>query len=113
VLGLVGSLVLSGLYDAVPNRWFEEEFEHLRLPRWFRLLFILAKTSAVTGLLVGLRSSKLGRLTAYALVAYFVLANGAHVRVRDEPVRYVPALVMLAWSALAVQSFTTVPPSSA
>jgi hypothetical protein len=112
VFGLAGSLLFSALYDSVPNRWFEAEFEHLRLPRWFRLLFVLAKTSAVTGLLIGLRSSRLGRLTAHALVAYFVLAVGAHVRVKDEPVRYVPAVAMLAWSVLAAQTFITAPPPS-
>jgi hypothetical protein len=112
VLGLAGSLVLSALYDSVPNQWFEAEFEHLRLPRWFRPLFVLAKTSAVTGLLIGFRSSRLGRLTAHALVVYFLLAIGAHVRVKDEPVRYVPAVAMLAWSVLATRTFVTVPPTS-
>src|ERR1700685_3412738 len=57
VFGLAGSLVLSALYDSVPNQRFEAEFEHLRLPRWFRPLLVLAKTSAATGLLIGLRSS--------------------------------------------------------
>jgi hypothetical protein len=105
VFGLAGSLVLSALYDSVPNQWFEAEFEHLRLPRWFRILFVIAKTSAVTGLLIGLRSSRLGRLTAHALVVYFLLAIGAHVRVKDEPVRCVPAVAMLAWSVLATRRF--------
>ena len=112
VFGLAGSLVLSALYDSVPNQWFEAEFEHLRLPRWFRPLFVLAKMSAVTGLLIGLRSSWLGRLTAHALVSYFVLAIGAHVRVKDEPVRYGPAVAMLAWSVLAARTFVTAPPTS-
>jgi hypothetical protein len=112
VLGLAGSLVLSALYDAVPNHWFEDEFEHLRLPRWFRPLFVLAKTSAVTGLLIGLRSSRLGRLIARALVAYFVLAIGAHVRVKDDPVRCIPAVAMLAWSALAARTFPIALPTS-
>jgi len=112
VFGLAGSLVLSVLYDSVPNQWFEAEFEHLRLPRWFRLLFVLAKTSAVTGLFIGLRSPRLGRLTAHALVAYFVLAIGAHARVKDEPVRSVPAVAMLAWSVLATRAFVTAPPTS-
>jgi hypothetical protein len=112
VFGLAGSLVLSALYDSVPNQWFEAEFEHLRLPRWFRPLLVLAKTSAVTGLLVGLRSSRLGRLTAHALVAYFVLAIGAHVRVKDEPARYVPAVAMLVWSVLATRTFVNAPAPS-
>ena len=113
MLGLTGNLIFLALYDVVPNRWFEEEFERLRLPRVFRGLFVVSKSSAVAGLLIGLRSPKLGRLTTRALVAYFVLAVGAHARVRDEPVRYVPALVMLAWSALATRTFSNLSPSSA
>jgi hypothetical protein len=113
MLGLAGTLVLSVLYDAIPNHWFEEEFEHLRLPRLFRALLVVSKSSAVAGLLIGLRSSKLGRLTARALVVYFVLAVGAHARVRDEPVRYIPAVVMLAWSALADRTLSILPPTSA
>jgi DoxX-like family len=109
VSGLAGALVVSVLYDSVPNQWFDAEFENLRLPRWFRPLFVIAKTSAVTGLLIGLRSSRLGRLTTHALVAYFVLAIGAHVRVKDEPVRYVPAVAMLVWSVLATRTFLNAP----
>jgi hypothetical protein len=112
VSGLAGSLVLSVLYDSVPNQWFEAEFKHLRLPRWFRPLLIIAKTSAVTGLLIGLRSSRLGRLTAHALIAYFVLAIGAHVCVKDEPVRYVPAVAMLVWSVVATRTFVNPPAPS-
>lgn len=113
VLGLAGSLVFSGLYDAIPNHWFEEEFEHLRLPRWFRLVFIATKTAAVTGLLLGLRSPRLGRVTTRALVAYFVLAVGAHVRVKDGRIRPLPALTMLVWSAVASRAYPTESPSSA
>ncbi|HEY1830901.1 MAG TPA: DoxX family protein [Acidimicrobiales bacterium] len=106
VFGLAGSLLLSVLYDATPNRWFEEEFDHLRLPRWFRFLFIGAKSSAVAGLLMGLGSPKMGRLTARSLIAYFVLALGAQLRAGGRPIRYVPAASMLAWSALADRAFT-------
>ena len=112
VLGLAGLLVLSALYDAVPNRWFQEEFEHLRLPRWFRPIMVLSKCAAIAGLLRGFTSTKLGRLTARALVVYFVLAVGAHVRVKDKPVQFVPALAMLAWSVMAARVYPTELPLS-
>jgi len=112
VLGLAGSLVLSALYDAVPNHWFQEEFEHLRLPRWFRPIMILSKSAAVAGLLFGFTSTRLGRLSTRALVVYFVLAMGAHVRVKDGPVRFAPALAMLAWSVMAVRAYPTDMPLS-
>jgi hypothetical protein len=75
-------------------------------------MFIVTKTAAVTGLLVGLRSLRMGRLTTRALVAYFIFAVAAHVRVKDEPVRHLPALAMLMWSALASRIYPTDSPSS-
>ncbi len=107
VLGLVGSLVLSVLYDAIPNRWFEAELEHLRVPYWFRYVFIGAKSTAAAGLLVGLRSPKVGRLTTGALVTYFTLAVGAHFRVKDKLWRFVPAVGMLTSAVLADRSFVS------
>jgi hypothetical protein len=109
VLGLAGSLVISVLYDAIPNRWFEAEFKHLRLPAWFRFLCIGSKSTAVAGLLLGLRSTKLGRLAAGGLLAYFVLALGAHRRVGDRAIRFVPALAMLTWSAIVGRTFPSPP----
>jgi hypothetical protein len=113
VLGLAGSLVLSALYDAVPNRRSEAEFERLRLPLWFRPVLVIVKGSAASGLLVGLRWSSLGRFVARALVVYFALAIGAHVRVRDEPISYIPAVTMLAWSAGVAWTLPTAQPSPA
>jgi hypothetical protein len=51
------------------------------------------------------RRPALGRLTSAALVVYFLLALGAHARVKDHPLRFVPAAGMLAWSIRAMQSF--------
>jgi hypothetical protein len=43
------------------------------------------------------------------LVVYFVLAIGAHARIKDRPARYVPAVAMLGWSALAARCFSSPP----
>jgi hypothetical protein len=102
-----------GTYDAIPNHWFEEELEHLRLPHWFPPVFIATKTAAVTGLLLGLRSPRLGRLTTRALVAYFVLAAAAHVRVKDRGLRHFQALTMLVWLAVVSRAYPVEPSSSA
>jgi hypothetical protein len=112
VLGLAGSLVLSVLYDAIPNRWFEAELAHLRVPNWFRYLFIGAKSSAAVGLLAGLRSPKVGRLTSRALMTYFTLAVAAHLRVKDKPLRFVPAVGMLTSAVVVDRSFASASSSS-
>jgi hypothetical protein len=56
-------------------------------------------------LLVGLRWPRLGQLTAWSLIAYFIVAMGFHARARDAPVRYAPAAAMLGWSVLALRAY--------
>ncbi|HMC51628.1 MAG TPA: DoxX family protein, partial [Acidimicrobiales bacterium] len=71
--------------------------------------FGAVKSASAAGLLVGLERPRLGRLTAKALVAYFTLAVGAHVRIKDRPLRYAPAVAMLSWSGLAVRCYPAPP----
>ena len=104
---LVGVQVGDALFNVVPNQWLEADLEHLRVPRWSRYLFGSVKMASAAGLLVGLRRPGLGRTTARLLVAYFVVALGAHKRIHDRPLRYAPALGMLGWAALASRSFAT------
>jgi hypothetical protein len=80
------------------------DLDHLRLPEELRLAFPVIKAGSAIGLVAGLRFRVLGRLTAGLLVAYFVLAVGAHLRVGDPPKRYMAALAMLAWAILSWRS---------
>jgi len=57
----------------------------------------LIKVAASVGLIVGLDGNVVGTAAA-GLSIYFILAVGAHVRVRDRLSGTVPALVMLAIS---------------
>ncbi|MFM8997753.1 MAG: DoxX family protein [Candidatus Limnocylindrus sp.] len=51
-----------------------------------------------TGLIVGLTVDKIGTAAAVGLSIYFVLAVGAHIRVRDRLKGILPAIGMLAIS---------------
>ena len=51
-------------------------------PRWWWVLPPI-KIAAGVGLVAGIWVPLLGLVTSFALVAYFVVALGAHVRVRD------------------------------
>jgi hypothetical protein len=64
----------------------------------------LAKAVAAVGLLIGLGLDRLGTFTALCLSLYFVVAVGAHLRVRDAASETLPALVML---GLSVATFLT------
>ncbi|MGA1541145.1 MAG: DoxX family protein [Ilumatobacteraceae bacterium] len=59
---------------------------------------------AASGLLIGLGIDRLGAFTALCLSIYFVLAVGAHIRVKDAVTETLPALVML---GLSVATFVT------
>jgi hypothetical protein len=109
LIGLVAFQILDALVNAVPNRWAEAELERLRIPVRMRLLLAVVKATSAVGLLVGLKAPALGRLTARALLAYFVAALGAHARAKDRPLRYGPAVAMLGWSALALRCYRDTP----
>jgi hypothetical protein len=64
----------------------------------------LAKAVAAVGLLIGLGLDRLGTFTALCLSLYFVVAVGAHLRVKDAASETLPALVML---GLSVATFLT------
>ena len=105
IFGLVSVQVADGLFNMFPTQWLKEDLEHLGFPWRFRLVFPMVKAASVAGLLGGLRWPRLGRITAQALVAYFVLAIGFHVRAKDGLLRWSPAAAMLGWSALAVRAY--------
>lgn len=71
-------------------------FERVQLPRrWWPVMPVI-KFAAAAGLLAGLWIPYLGLVTSVCLVVYFLLAIGAHVRVRDfGPVLFVNATGML------------------
>jgi hypothetical protein len=56
----------------------------------------LIKMLAAVGLIVGFAVKEIGIAAAVGLSIYFVLAVGAHLRVRDQLKGILPAIVMLA-----------------
>ena len=113
VLAADGAFNTVGLYDIARStwwgewakRWTKEDLDHLEFPERLRFVFPIVKALSVMGLLGGFRWRRLGRLTGLALVVYFVLAVGSHVRVRDSAAKSSPAVVMLVWCYLAWRVF--------
>ena len=126
IVGLAGVLVADGAFNSVGvydiarstwwgdwvKKWTKEDLDHLEFPERMRFVFPVVKALSVVGLLGGLRWRRLGRLTGLALVVYFVLAVGFHVRVRDSAARSSPAVMMLAWCYLAWRAFAQRPAGS-
>ena len=70
--------------------------DDLDVPENIRPVFPVVKAAAAVGLLSVTRFPALARLTTAMLTLYFILAGGAHARVRDKPLNALPAATFLA-----------------
>jgi hypothetical protein len=78
--------------------------DDLGIPENIRPVFPVVKAAAAVGLLSVTRFPALARLTTAMLTLYFILAVGAHVRVRDKLVNVIPAASFLAiFAAMTVK----------
>lgn len=105
ILALAMAQAGDAVACAIPVQIIKDDLQRLGVPDRVRPIIPVAKGLSAVGLAVGLRRPRLGALTTAALVVYFVLALGAHVRLRDEAWRYVPAIGMLAWVLHTWQAF--------
>jgi hypothetical protein len=74
----------------------KEVLDRVGVPDNIRPVIPAVKAAAAVGLLSVNRFPALARLTTAMLTLYFVLAVGAHVRVRDKVVNILPAASFLA-----------------
>jgi hypothetical protein len=100
VLSIVVALVcvLTAAADFTGQPAVVETMDRLGAARLIPLL-VAAKMLAAVGLLVGLALPQVGLLAAGGLVAYFVLAVGAHLRVKDSLADTAAAIVLGIMSA--------------
>jgi hypothetical protein len=112
VVALAGVQLADAAFNAVPTQWLRDDFDHLGVPEDLRVVFPVVKSASAVGLLGGLRWPRLGRLTANALILYFVLALGFHARAKDRPARFAPAAAMLGWAIVTRHTFSDRAPQS-
>jgi len=105
VKGLAAVQLGDAAFNAIPTQWLRDDLDHLGVPQDLRLVFPIVKSASAAGLLAGLKWPALGRVTAQALVAYFIVAMGFHARAKDPPLKFVPAAAMLGWSIAAVRAY--------
>ena len=106
VLALVAVQTGDAVFNTFPTQWLQDDLDRLRLSPPVRTAIPIIKASSAVGLLAGLRWPRLGRLTAGAIVAYFLCALGAHARVRDPAWRYAAAAGMLVFAAKVTTDFS-------
>ena len=88
--------------ELVSRRIVETHLDHLRVPVRLRPVLPAVKVLSSAGLVVGLKSPRLGVLTSAALIAYYAGAVGFHLRAGDHPVLAAPAALFGATAATAL-----------
>jgi hypothetical protein len=105
ILGLVTVLLLDAVFDCLPTKWIKNSLEHFGLPVEVRFSLAAIKGASAAGLVIGTRRPTLGRITAVALIGYFLAALGFHARARDPLTHHLPAAAMLGWSGMVLRAF--------
>jgi hypothetical protein len=90
----------DALACAIPLDYIRRDLDNLRCPNPVRRALPGIKVVSAIGLLLGLRWPRLGRLTAFSLVAYFLAAIGFHLRARDPGWKAMPAASLTVASAV-------------
>jgi DoxX-like family len=89
---------------AIPVAPVAKTLDTLGVPQEIRWILPASKAASAIGLLSASRVPALARLTTAMLTLYFVLAVGAHIRVRDRLVNVIPAASFLAtYAALTLK----------
>jgi hypothetical protein len=95
-VGLAAFHAVDAVGCAVQLAPIKKVLDDVGVPDEIRPVFPIVKGAAAVGLLSVTRFPVLARVTTAMLTLYFVLAVGAHVRVRDKVVNGLPAAVFLA-----------------
>lgn len=93
--GLAALQAADAVACAIPVPYIAQALDTLGVPAEVRPVLPAVKVASALGLAAASRFPRLGRLTTAALTLYFVLAVGAHVRVKDRVVNTVPAATLL------------------
>lgn len=98
--GLAVFQAVDAVACAIPIAPIVKSLDTLGVPQEIRWILPSAKAASVIGLLSAGRVPALARLTTAMLTLYFLLAVGAHLRVRDKIVNLIPAASLLATYAV-------------
>ena len=106
------ALIVFQIGDAIacfiPASFITRALDAVDCPPRLRTLIPFVKIDAAIGLAIGLWVPVIGLLTSGALVVYYLVAVGFHVRAKDSVANSVPAIALAVISA-AVGVFTYLP----
>jgi hypothetical protein len=98
--GLAAFQAADAVACAIPIAPIAKTLDTLGVPQDIRWVLPVSKAASAIGLISASRFPALARLTTAMLTLYFVLAVGAHLRVRDRIVNVIPAASFLATYAV-------------
>lgn len=98
--GLAAFQAVDAVLCAIPIPPIAKTLDTLDIPQNIRWLLPASKAASAIGLFAAGRFPSLARLTTAMLTLYFVLAVGAHLRVRDSIGNVIPAASFLATFAV-------------
>jgi DoxX-like family len=93
--GLAAFQAVDAVACAIPVAPVAKTLDTLGISQDIRWIFPVSKAASAIGLVSASRFPALARLTTAMLTLYFVLAVGAHLRVRDRVVNIIPAASFL------------------
>ena len=102
ILSILTALLVggAGIYDFMNPPKVLALMDQLGYKPGFHRSLGIIKLAAAIGLLLGLQALNLGLLAAFGLVIYFGLAVRAHRRLGHENNEFIPAIGLLALSAI-------------
>ncbi|QLL09599.1 DoxX family protein [Mycobacterium vicinigordonae] len=102
--GLAAFHAVDAVLCALQVPPIKKALDTVECPENIRPVFPVVKVAAAVGLASVTRFPGLARLTTAMLTLYFILAVGAHVRVRDKVANTIPAATFLAvFAAMTVK----------
>ncbi|MEB3031178.1 DoxX family protein [[Mycobacterium] nativiensis] len=102
--GLAAPQATDAVLCAIPVPYIAKALDTVQVPQQVRPVLPIVKAASAIGLLSVHRFPALARLTTAALTLYFILAVGAHIRVRDSIANAAPAASLLAlFAAMTIE----------
>ena len=91
--------------ELVPRRYLTAHLDHLGVPNRLRPALPVIKVAGSAGLVLGIKSPRLGAMTAACLVGFYAAAVVFHVLADDHPVVWLPAIAFGASAAASLVTF--------
>lgn len=99
----VADAIGSGL---VPRSYLTAHLDRLGVPVRLRPALPVIKVAGSAGLVLGMKSPRIGEATAACLVGYYAAAVAFHVLAGDHPVAWLPAIAFGASAAVSLLTFS-------